>query len=176
MIALLLPLGIAFGQQSATYRLEEHVFNAGGDPRQGVVLVSPQFQVTLDSIGEAITGATLTSASFRVDGGFMPAYLPPGEVQQLVLGPLHDVLSWRPEPCAGTYDLYAGPISALGGPSGYGGCLIPHIPGTSATDPFTPSAGSGRQYLVTVENPLGEEGTMGRDSAGHPRSNDSPCP
>jgi hypothetical protein len=74
----------------------------------------------------------------------------------------------------GTYDVYKGLVSSL--PSSYGTCLASGLTLTQATDATIPSAGQCFFYLATAKNRLGEEGTMGKNSAGTPRPNGSPCP
>jgi len=166
--------GLARAQSSAGYKLEEHVLNAGGRPAQGIVSGSPSYKLSLDSIGGAIAGATLSGASYRVAGGFVPAYLPPGEVGGLGLLGDQQTLTWSHEPASTTYNLYAGALSTL--PGGYGGCAVSLIPQTSLVDASTPAPRSGVFYLVTGENRLREEGTKGRTSTGAVRTNLSPCP
>jgi hypothetical protein len=95
-MALALAAGLpALAQQSAHFRLEEHVLNAGGRPVQGSILSSVSFRVTLDSIGEAIAARGLTSASFHLGSGFPEGYPPPGEVSGLAFVDLQ-TLVWDP--------------------------------------------------------------------------------
>jgi hypothetical protein len=166
--------GVCLGQESANFRLEESVLNAGGNPSEGAVLASASFRVTLDSIGEPLLGRALSSASFRVDGGFAPAYPPPREVVGLRFDS-RDTLDWSPEPSVGVYNLYRDLLSALDG-GGYGDCSQRDLPEAEAIDGGAPPAGDGWFYLATAENRLGEEGTMGKDSAGAERPNLAPCP
>ena len=85
LLTLLLMASSALAQQSASFKLEEHTFNAGGNPDQGVIPTSASFRFTLDSIGESVVATGLTSASFQFDSGFPTAYPPPGEVEGLLL-------------------------------------------------------------------------------------------
>ena len=164
----------AMAQSSAGYRLEEHVFNAGGHPDNGTVMSSASFSIKLDAIGEGVVGTALGSASYRMDSGFGGAYPPPGEVQGLWFAD-HDHLHWDPEKSVGAYNLYRGPMSDLPG-LGYGDCTDAGLTDTTATDSAWPSTSDGWFYLVTAENRLGEEGTKGSDSGGIGRANPSPCP
>jgi hypothetical protein len=173
--AIFLSIGPSFAQQSANYGQKEHVFNQGGNPAGGIVLTSPRFKVTTDSVGEGLLGASLTSPTFRVDGGFIPAYPPPGEVQGLLFHSDDTTLVWNPETSVGTYDLYRGLLSALSG-GGYGACKEYGLVNEAATDTDIPPARNGYFYLVTAENKLREEGTKGFSSDGAERPNPSPCP
>ena len=81
---------------------------------------------------------------------------------------------WNPEPSVGAYNVYRGLVSGL--PSSYGACFASGLTAVSATDAATPAAGQCYFYLVTAENRLAEEGTLGKKSDGTPRPNASPCP
>ncbi len=70
--------GFVLAQQSASFKLEEHTFNAGGNPDQGAILTSASFRISLDAIGDAVAATGLTSASFQLDTGFLTGYPPPG--------------------------------------------------------------------------------------------------
>jgi len=160
-------------QSSASYKLQESVFNAGGDPLQGSVLASASHRVKLDSLGEGIVAGGLTSASFHADGSFASTYAPAGEIQQLVFTN-KQTIQWHPERSIGQYELYRDPLSALSG-GGTGACLAAGLLAETATDATTPSAGSGLFYLATARNRLGEEGTKGFKTTGE-RPNLTPCP
>ena len=100
MLTLTTALAIpAAGQQSASYRLAEHVLNSGGRPLQGATAASASFHVSLDALGEDVNAAGLSSASFSMDGGFTVAYPPPGEVSGLLF-PNKQTLVWDPEKSA----------------------------------------------------------------------------
>ncbi len=175
MAALVLAIAPSAAQQSANYKLSEHVFNGGGNPDGGIILASPSFKVTIDSVGDGVLGASLASPSFRSDGGFISAYPPPGEVHALLFRSDHATLLWDPDGSVGAYSLYRDLLSAL--PSGgYGVCKEFGLVNETATDVEVPPAGWGYFYLVTAENRLGEEGTKGFASYGAERSNPSPCP
>ena len=162
------------GQSSASYRLNEHAFNAGGRPAQAVVSSSMSYRLSLDSIGEPIAGQALAGASFRLDGGIASAYPPPGEVDGLdVLGDMQ-TLSWFWEPASTAFNVYTGPLTTL--PGGYGACAVARVAGISWVDAAMPAPGSGVFYLVTGENRLREEGTKGYAWDGAERGNPSPCP
>ena len=173
-IAVLL-LGVSLGlfaQTSASYQLTESVFNAGGNPAP--VLTSTSYQVTLDSVGDSVSGGILTSASYSNSPGFPSAYPPPGEVATVTFSN-KTTLTWTPEGSTGTYNLYRGLLSDL--PGNYGACKLPaNIAGETTTDTDTPASGQCFFYLVTAENRLAEEGTKGKDSAGAEHPNPAPCP
>lgn len=167
--------GSALAQESANFRLREWAFNAGGDPLAGRNAASAHYGITLDSVGDAIAAAGLASRSFRMDGGFVPAYPPPGEVTGLRLHPDRATLHFAPERSAGSYDLYRDLLTALSG-GDTGACLQYGLQETNAIDASTPPGGNGWFYLVTVENRLSEEGTKGSRSDGSARPNPVPCP
>ncbi|MDQ7008223.1 MAG: hypothetical protein Q9Q40_13440 [Acidobacteriota bacterium] len=176
MAAILLSamgIGSPLAQQSASYRLDEHVINLGGRPDDGVTASSASYRISLDSLGEAVVRAGLSSASFRMDGSFAGAYPPPGEVSGLRFTD-DTTLVWDPEKSVGVYDVYRDALAAVSG-GGYGTCWQEDLAGTTTTDPDVPGPGSGFFYLVTAENRLGEEGTKGSDSGGAPRGG-SACP
>jgi hypothetical protein len=172
-LALLL-VGIVHAQQSSSYRLDEHTFNAGGHPHQGTVLSSATFRITLDAVGDAVAGRHLASASFRLDGSFGSCFAPVGEVHGLGFED-HENLVWGADPSAGHYNLYRDFLANLSR-LGYGICEQPGLPAPTAHDPFAPVPGDGFFYLVTAANRLHEEGTKGEDSEGVPRPNPEPCP
>jgi hypothetical protein len=170
LAAVVCTLG-SFAQSSANYRLTESVFNAGGNPSP--VLTSTGYQVTLDAVGDSVSGANLSSASYSSDAGFAALFHPPGEVLDLrFTDSTH--LAWDPEPSVGSYNLYRGLVSGLSG--GYGACLSSGLTGESGVDASTPSAGQCFFYLVTAENRIAEEGTLGQTSSGVERANPGPCP
>lgn len=171
ILALCLWAVGSLAQSSASYRLTESVFNAGGNPSP--VLASTNYQVTLDAVGDSVSGANLSSASYSSDAGFAALFHPPGEVLDLhFTDPTH--LAWDPEPSVGSYNLYRGLVSGLSG--GYGACFSSGITGESGVDASTPSSGQCFFYLVTAENRIAEEGTLGRASSGVERANPGPCP
>jgi hypothetical protein len=162
-------------QESASYRLEEHALNAGGHPADGVTPASASFRVSLDALGQGVLGRELTSASYILDGGFVSAYPPPGEVSGLLLTD-EQTLIWDPERSVGHYNLYRDRLSALADLS-YGQCEQWGLTATTATDSDVPSpAGDGYFYLVTAANRLREEGTKGWDSSQAERSGPGACP
>jgi hypothetical protein len=130
--------------------------------------------VTLDSIGDSVSGGTLSSASYNSLPGFPAAYPPPGEVVTVTFTD-KTTLVWTPEGSTGTYNLYRGEITDL--PGNYGACKLPaDIVGETTTDADIPTSGHCYFYLVTAQNRLGEEGTKGTDSEGSPHPNPAPCP
>ena len=164
LVGLLLG-GSVLAQESPSFKLKEHTFNAGGHPAGGVVLTSASFRVTLDAIGEGVTSVALSSTSFKMRGGFGLTYLPPGEATSLLLTD-NDTLEWSPEQSVGVYNLYRDLISKL---PAFGICRPPELPNPTATDPDLPPLGDGFFYLVTAENPLDEEGTKGFQNDGTER-------
>lgn len=169
--ALVLALAVlavpAQAQQSASFKLTEHAFNAGGNPEQGVVLDSTSFRVTLDAIGDSVAIIGLTSSSFHVDGSFALSYPPPGEVRGLRFLDSY-TLEWAPEKSVGDYNLYRDSLGNLSG-GGYGACLYQELLSELVTDADTPASGDTYFYLVTAENRLDEEGTKGWTSFGPER-------
>ena len=173
ILLILLSTPLLFAQQSASFRLDEHVVNLGGRPDDGVTASSASFRMSLDSLGEAAVRMGLSSSSFRMDGSFGSAYPPPGEVLGLRFSDT-TTLVWDPEKSVGVYDVYRDALAALSG-GGYGTCWQQDLVGTTTTDPDVPGSGGGYFYLVTAENRLGEEGTKGSDSGGGPRGG-AVCP
>jgi len=164
----------ALAQQSASYTISDHTFNAGGHPDAGTVPASDSYRVSFDLIGDGAVGITLSSTSFRMGGSFAACYPPPGEVPDLRFGNA-ETLEWQPERSAGHYSLYRERVSDLSG-GDYGVCEQYDLPDESATDNDPVPTGDGYFYLVTVENRLYEEGTKGRDGAGSERPNPNFCP
>jgi len=169
----LLAAGHALAQQSASYRVSDHAFNAGGHPADGSIGTSSGFRVTLDALGETASGHVLAASSYRVDGAFAATYPPPGEVHGLRFATRAE-LRWTPERSVGTYDLYRGEIAAL--PGTYGTCLQPAIASETWSDPSVPPAGAGFFYLATAVNRLGEKGTKGQATSGTERDDSLVCP
>ena len=159
LLILLLVVSPALAQQSASFKLEEHTFNAGGNPNQGVFPASASFRFTLDSLGENAVAIGLTSPSFQLDSGFPTAYPPPAEVEGLLLTD-NVTLVWNIEKSIGSYNLYKDLLSSLS-TLNYGTCTQEDIADETTTDVAVPSSGNGFFYLVTAENKLTEEGTKG---------------
>ena len=160
-------------QTSASYSLTESLFNSGGSPQQGAILASSSYRVSLASVGDTPNVSALVSSSFRLDGGFVSANLPPGEVAGLGITTGTDIV-WNTERSAGTYNLYRNLVGSL--PGDYGACYQSALQVTSWIESENPPAGTGWFYLVTATSRLGEEGTKGYSSAGIERSNTAPCP
>ena len=171
---LLLAWSGALAQQSASFELSEHVFNAGGRPVGGQVAASASFQVTLDALGDAVSPGLLASGAFQLGGGFVTIYPPPGEVVLLQFTDA-ETLVWTPEPSTGDYNLYRGPLDTLSDLT-YGSCEASNVDGTTTTDADPVPIGDGYFYLVTAENLIDEEGTKGYSSTGMERPNPAPCP
>jgi hypothetical protein len=167
---LFFPGAAAFGQESASYQLKENVQNAGGVPEEGAEMSSASFRLSLDAIGQGVAAPEMTSAGYSAGTGFVPPYPPPGEVQNLRFNDLI-TLEWDPESSIGSYTLYRGDISSLG--SGYGSCAQSGLENPFATEGSQPTGAY--FYIVAAENRLAEEGSLGQDSSGAPRSGVS-CP
>jgi hypothetical protein len=177
LLCLVLALGlgrVALAAESASHKLNEFVFNAGGHPSDGTVSTSASHRITLDAVGEGVVGGISSSASFKMDGGFVVAYPPPGEVTDVRFSN-KTTLVWHPEKSVGTYNLYRDLIGTL--PGGFGVCRFPpEILTESTTDSDVPASGTAYFYLVTAANRLAEEGTKGFRSSGPERGNPAPCP
>jgi hypothetical protein len=164
----------AVAQESANYGLTEHTFNAGGHPAGGVSMTSESFLISLDAVGDSVTAPGLGNTSYRMLGGFVSGYPPPGEVNGLLfVNP--STLVWSPEESGGHYNLYRALMGSLPD-SEFGSCEQPGLAGESAFDADVPPASDGYFYLVTAKNRLHEEGTKGRSSSGVERPNPNPCP
>ena len=173
---LLLAIGAASAQQSTSFQLEEHVFNAGGHPQSGAIPTSASFQITLDALGEGLVAPPMSSTSFQMEGGFVSAYPPPGEAENLRFTDT-TTLVWDPERSRGGYALYQG-LVMVPFDADYGLCEQPPPPLTTETATVTGLTGVGDTlfYLVTARNTLGEEGPKGFDHLGAERDNPVPCP
>jgi hypothetical protein len=172
LLVVMFTFGLwVFGQTSANYQNKEHCVNSGGNPAPS--LTSTNYQITLSSIGDGLSGTAMNSASYQVDGGIVSSYPPPGEVLNLLFtDKTHFV--WDPEPSVGGYNVYRGNVANLS--SNYGSCFTSGLTTTLAIDTEDPPSGQCYFYLITAENRIGEEGTMGKKSDGTPRLNASPCP
>ena len=173
LLSLLVLGGEAFAQQSLSYKISDHVFNAGGHPADGSVPTSFSYRNSLGAIGELVAPG-LGGTSFGMDGSFAGCYPPPGEVEGLGFFD-ETTLVWSAEPSAGDYNLYRDTLSNLA-TLGYGFCAQAEISDETATDTDPVPMADGYFYLVTAENQLDEEGTMGTDSSGAKRPNPSACP
>ena len=169
-LGLTMTIGIR-AQSSTNYQNREHVVNSGGNPAP--TLTSTDYRITLSSIGDGLTATGMSSASYQLDGGFVPSYLPPDEVLNLLFSDA-TTLTWDPEPSVGDYDVYRGNVAELSG-GGYGACLVSGVTATEAEDTSTPAPGQCFFYIVTARNRIVEEGTMGSNSSGTGRSNSTPC-
>ena len=164
ILLLATTVSAASAQQSASYRIREATFNAGGHPSNQGIPLSASWQITIDAIGDGTMSAELASGSFGLSGGLVAGWVPPGEVEGLdFISPT--VLAWNPEGSAGTYNLYRGLLSEIAA-LGYGGCYAWRLTTTAATDGEIAPASNGYYYLVTVRNRIGEEGTKGFRSDG----------
>ena len=175
--ALLLVLPV-YAQESASFKLTEHVFNAGGNPADGAVLASASFRIKLDAIGESVAARSMASNSFHMGGGFVSPYLPPREVQQLEFID-KQTLAWDqgPDRAGDYYNLYRDSLTDL--VPDYGTCqwgdTVEKSFNVDSLEAPDPPAGEAYFYLVTADYRL-EESTKGFDSDGHGRPNDDPCP
>ncbi len=176
LLLLLLPCCAlpALAQTSASYHLQEHTLNAGGQPANGAVSTSASFHLKLDAIGDVVVGSGMASASFHADGGFVGDYPPPGEVHGLAFTTATSMI-WNPEKSVGFYELYRDSLSSLLTGS-TGSCFLSALAAESASDATVPALASGLFYLVTARNTLSEEGTKGYRSTGAERPNPLPCP
>lgn len=174
IVAILLPGLSVLAQQSASYKLEETIFNAGGLPEQGTVLTSSSYRIHLQGVGEVVMGAKVAGAHFQMEGGLVGSHSPAGEVTNLTVGSDQKTLIWSPEGSVGTYNVYRDLVGSL--PGTYGACLQSGLTANSEVDPAVPAVGQAFFYLVTARNRIGEEGTKGYDSAGRARGNPAPCP
>lgn len=172
VLGLFLPGGACLAQSSANHRIESGTLNAGGRPQAGATAQSASHRLSLDAIG-GIVRAEAASGSWRVGSSLPLRYRPPGETLGLRFVD-DDSLTWQPERSVGRYNLYRNLISTLGAGS-FGLCLQRALATPSADDPAIPPNGAGFFYLVTAENLLGEEGTLGAGSDG-PRNNANSCP
>ena len=162
----------AAAQTSVSYKLQEAVFNNGGDPGNASGLASTHFHLTVDSIGDGIAQGGLSSASFHLDGGFINRLQPPGEVTGLQFTNASSLV-WDRRPTAQWYEVYRGAMASQ--PGTFGTCFASNLASPTATDSSTPATGSGLFYLVTARNAF-EEGTKGFTSSGTERGNPLPCP
>jgi len=161
----------ASGPSSASYRVADFAFNAGGSAPQSAN--SASFDVSPAAIGDALVlQGSLSSASFSVDAGHVVRYLPPGE-PWLVWSDA-TTLAWTRDRGAIRYDVYRGPVSGL--PAAEGACLAEDLEGPPFAEISRPAPGAGFFYLVTAANRLDEEGSRGRRSDGSERSAANPCP
>ncbi|HKQ60270.1 MAG TPA: hypothetical protein VJS92_03230 [Candidatus Polarisedimenticolaceae bacterium] len=176
-IAGLLIAGSTAGvqaQNSASFKLQESVLNAGGHPEQGTTLSSAGFRVRLDALGQSVAAPLLGGPSFHLEAGFVSAYPPPGEVRNLLF-PDRQTLVWNPERSIGRYEVYRGPLASASA-GGTGICFASNLPAPTTTDASSPASGQGFLYLITARNRLGEEGTKGYRTNGVERPNPAPCP
>jgi hypothetical protein len=173
-VAALALGGAALAQTSASHRLTESTFNSGGDPWNGAFGASASHRVKLDAVGDGLMAVGLSSASYRMDGGFVDVYPPPGEVQHALFSD-KTTLVWDPEKSVGQYAVYRDGMGVLSG-GGTGTCFASSLSSETAVDATMPPAGQGYFYLVTARNRLLEEGTKGKRSSGLERPNPAPCP
>jgi hypothetical protein len=172
LLLLALPHDTA-AQSSANYDASEQVLNAGGAPAGGQELVSPQYRLSLASLGDPLAVGLLSSAQYSIAGTLVASNRPPGEVLHLRWNSSTE-LAWDPEAASARYNLYRAALTAL--PGGYGTCLQPALGSPVANETAVPPAGQGWFYLVAAETPLGEEGTLGNASNGSPRNTSGACP
>jgi hypothetical protein len=158
--SLLLVVAPAPAQTSASYDLEEHTINAGGNPNGGVVPMSASFRISLDSIGEGFSALAARSSSYAMDSCFSSAYPPPQEVENLRFAESKTMLFWDSERSVGDYSLYRGLLSTIAGLD-YGCCEQKCVANEEASDLDSPPVGEGFLYLVSARNRLYEEGTKG---------------
>ena len=165
--------GPASAQSSASFAVTENAINAGGHPLDASRPASASFRVSFGALGDAAVRSTLSSPSYRGDGGFVARYAPPGEVNGVRFLDKTNLI-WSDEPSTGTYNLYRNTLASL--PGNFGSCYHSALVAPSFGETDVPASGSGWHYLITAENRLREEGTKGRTSSGAARSNLSSCP
>jgi hypothetical protein len=85
------------------------------------------------------------------------------------------LLTWSDDGNPGTFGIYRGTRTAAGPWSYNQVCLGSPVAGTSTSDVDTPASSSTYYYLVTRKTSCGES-VAGRDGAGAPVPNASPCP
>lgn len=165
VVAALVVAVPAGAQESPSYKLAEHAFNAGGHPADGAAPASTGYGMTLDAVGDALVGPDASSASYRMSASLTAGYPPPGEVRGLRFSD-RQTLVWEPERSVGVYNLYRDQLSGLSG-LGYGLCEQPGLTTATTTDSDPAPSGDGFFYLVTATNRLGEEGAKGLDREGN---------
>ena len=74
----------ALAQSGATYKLEEHTFNAAGHPDGGSLMTGAGYRITLDAVGDGVAAKGLAGSSYSMGAGFGTAYGPPGQVSGLL--------------------------------------------------------------------------------------------
>lgn len=173
-LSILCLCASVLAQSSPSYRIEEFTVNAGGHPRAGRVLSSTSWLASLVAVGPLPAPLVLRGGAYAMEVGFARSYRPPGEVRRLVALGDKRTLAWDAEGSAGTYRVYGDDLRLL--PGDYGMCEASDIPLERVALDDEPPAGKARFYLVTVRNPLFEEGTKGYDSTGGARANPAPCP
>lgn len=173
-LLLTIPLPAA-AQQSASFRLEEWVFDSGGHPMDGALPGSASFLVTLGAIGDGLSGSPLVYRWGTLTGGFVTSYPLPGEVTNVSFIDSTS-LWWSREPSADTYNIYIGDVTTPWDVD-YGLCSQAGVPRSLTGTPVTsiPPLGHALFILVTAENVF-EEGTKGFDSNKALRPNGTPCP
>ena len=107
-----------------------------------------------------------------------PEVSPPGSTTPLeAAGAQVTLLTW--EPVQASFNLYRGLLSVLASTGVYtpdsSSCLGSALDVPQFTDTDMPPLGDGYSYLVSAES-AGIEGSLGDDSAGNERPNDTPCP
>ncbi len=107
-----------------------------------------------------------------------PEVSPPGSTTPLeAAGAQVTLLTW--EPVQASFNLYRGLLSVLASTGIYtpdsSSCLGSAIEVPQFTDTDMPPHGDGYSYLVSAES-AGIEGSLGDNSAGNERPNDTPCP
>jgi len=152
--------GVVFAQQSTHFMIKGPVLNAGGNPYSGTTPVSAGFKLRPDSIGDGVT-AMMTSASYRMGGGFVLSFPPPGDVMNLRFND-SVTLSWDPQALAQSYHLYR--TGDMGTPTGLLPSLTcgqPDLALATAIDSDLPALNRAFFYLVTAVNCIRVEGPDG---------------
>lgn len=148
----------AFCQESASFKIKAAVLNNGGRPLEGSIPFSASYRLRPDALGEGAVERSIASASFRLAGGFLQTFPPPGEVQGLRFTDA-TTLVWNPDPFAGSYHLYrSGPMGVGTGVAPVALCLQGDITGLTVTDTDVPPARQAYFYLVNAVNGTRIEG------------------
>ena len=62
-VPAVLVCSTVLAQESASFKLTEYTFNAGGTPADGAQPTSSSFRITFDSIGDAVSTTAVTSST-----------------------------------------------------------------------------------------------------------------
>lgn len=173
-LALMAAAPMTFGQQSASYRLSEGVFNSCGRAGSSA-LTSATYRIRLDAMGGSFSDLPLSGPSLRLAGGFVADYRPAGPVPGLSFS-ASDALEWGPERSAGSYNVYRGALPSFPLASDASTCLLSGLTSRSVGSLTAPPPGQAFYYFVSARNLLDEEGPSRVDPSGVPHAPSNPCP